>query len=1174
MLDFKNKPILFVIVAFLLLLSGASSLIYEVVWSRILFYTFGNTEMAAATVWATFMGGMALGGALGAKYASKLKRPIMVYGILEAIIAIFGLIVTPFLYKLDFIYTITGSDPSVFLLVSMRFLMGALVMLIPTVAMGATLPVLVHGLVSRTNAGKGVSLLYFINITGAVAGTILAGFYLIPKIGLDKAVWVAVIVGLIVSTVSILIQFKMKPIPEEDKITSKEDKKQQKLKAGYSPWVLKYSYIAAMVFAFFAGFISLSNEVLWFKLLGILLDGTIYGYSALLAAFLTGLALGSLWISNKIDKTKDLWGLYAKLQIGAALGAVATILLIPIIPFLISGYIAGGTKAPGTVFFVKVVMVFFTILIPTFFYGASFPILARIAGLEKKMSSALGEVYSINTVGCIIGSAGMGMVLMPFVKNINMLLLAMVFLSIIVAFGASLFSGGADKSKAVSSKIKLLSAVGASLLLVILLNPNVNVVRIVNSRYSIEDYGQSIGSRVKSLFGSTKDRKNLVFEVEGAVTVVTVHKFADGGFRLRNNGLNESYHAVTQPYYADEIFFLGALPYILHPNAEKALLIGLGGGGTLDIMTQSKLKKIEVAELEPEVVKASRLMFGGRKHPVDLKRVRLRLDDGRNALLRHAKASPHTYDLVVSQPSHPWLSGAANLYTVEHFNIVKKNLKKNGMLCQWLNLFRMNEKGFKSLMAAFTKSFDNGYVFQVDDNSVFLIGINGDYKLSSNTIEKHLKEKTFVELAKHYNLSVNRILRMYFYDYNTAKTLAKGVVTNSDHTPIIETVLPWVGHNTMYSVEKLLLKKGLKYGINPTVLNPTDPTGMKIRKYLDYLIDDIDVHGDEVSNLKYKRKFFTQTMKNWKSELGDDYYRIQARFHVRSLDFVSALNFMKNVKNRSEDDLRKLSVYNEKAGNPIKALKIRWNLIHMRESSLTYIGVELHNLLGWFKIDHKMSDVTFSSGDITASLNILEKLNLPKLFINILSKVLLSDPKLKSRTDLLTWYYVAGDSVGKRTPNKEYLEKYIELGGDNPDLVKEMLIVFSANKGRYMIDNLISAVQSWSSLDPELFGIAKRLIELDLTAQAMVYFEKLYKSQDNSIESKEIVKEILNLKIKTNKMDGVGRWYKEFNKLAYDNDGKEFSKKILKKFDKKGQELLKNNKDPDISSLISTLNKD
>ncbi|MBU1219024.1 spermidine synthase [Myxococcota bacterium] len=1130
------------------------------IWTRILHYSFGSTEMAAATVLATFMGGFAIGGALGGKIAPKLKQPILVYGFLEGIVAVFGIIFTPMLYRLDVIYSITGPDPSPLLLTSLKFATGMAIMLIPTVAMGATLPIIVHGVVPKSSAGKGFSVIYFINTLGAVGGTLLAGFSIIPKFGLDKGVYVAASIGIFVFIFSALIQWKWKPVPQA--ATAKEENGVPVDEAPFmTPMALKYGAYIALAIAFFSGFISLSNEVLWFRLLGIILDGTIYGFSALLGAFLLGIALGSFWISYYLDRCKDPWGLFVKLQIGAAVGSVLTILIIPLIPFIVSGYISGAPKAPGDVFFLKVVLVFFVILVPTFFYGASFPVLVRLASIRGRLSSAVGNVYSLNTAGCILGSAMIGMVLIPWLKNINLLLMIMVFLSILLAFAAIFFAGGANPEKASNTKIKLFASIAVMVLGVIILNPDVKVIRLVNSRYSIEDYQHSIGSSVKTLYGDSEDRKNLVFEAEGAVTVVTVHKHKDGGFRLKNNGLNESYHAVTQPYYAEEILYLAALPYLLHPKPEKAMLIGLGGGGTADVLSQLELKTVEVAELEPEVVKASRLMFGKRTHPADRKHVKMRLDDGRNALTRHAIANPHTYDLIISQPSHPWLTGASNLYTVEHFRIVKKNLKPGGIFCQWVNLFRMNETGFRSLLAAFTIAFEDGHIFQVDPNSVFLIGANGKLPVDPAVISKHYKEPFMKTVTKNYGSSVNRILKMYRFNFAMAKKLAAGSKVNSDHHPIIETVLPWVGHNQMFDVLEWLDKKNVPYYLSPEVIVQSSMTKDSYREYIDYLINDIDIYSQDADTIKPKMELAFKNIVRWEKFLGEDAHRLRASVYKKILDHHRTAMELSKIKAPSDADLRHLASYNVLSGNRFDAFLIYLRLVGNANPGF-YTSWLLNNLSSWIFREPVLNAQTMKDGDFVELTRLLDGLPLLNGLIDSAVDLIRKDPAFLSKRNIFMLETILRSSFRRNKINPREVEAYIDEGGENRRIVRDITYYYVLAGDKEKADSAMSVFRNSSSMSATNYETAKKLIKLDGRHQAMQLFTEILKDTEHGIEKGDILRNILDNMIELKHFSGFGKLWLQFRKNALSEDNKKATENILKKFDKFNQGLIEKGFDP------------
>lgn len=1162
----NSRPVPLSLISLLLFVSGMAGLVYEVIWTRILHYTFGNTEMAAATVLATFMGGLALGGALGGRFAPRIRRPVLAYGVLEAVIALYGLLGTPLLYKMDFIYRLTGPDPNPTLMMFVRFFFGGALILIPTVAMGATLPILVHGAVEKDHPGKSLALLYFINTLGAVAGTSLSGFILIPAVGLDSAVHIAVMLGTIVFLGSAFIEFRLRPIPGEDlmKPESGAGENEPKFEENFSSFALKYGGIAALIFAFMCGFISLSNEILWFRLLGILMDGTIYGFSALLAAFLAGLAFGSLWVGTKMDKSPDLWALFTKLQLGAALGSILTILVLPLMPFLISGYIASESKTPGSVFALKLFLVFLSIATPTFFYGASFPVVARLASVGRKLSSAVGSVYAFNTVGCILGSGLTGLILIPAVKNLNALLQFMIFMTILVALASALFARfsesvldfGAFSRFRSDARLRMLSYATLVFLGMVIVDPNVNVVRLVNSRYSVEDYSNTIGSRVKSLYGDPDDLKNLLFQAEGAVTVVTVHRSKENGLRLRNNGLNEAFHAATNPHYAEEILYLGMLPYFLHPNPEKVLLIGLGGGGTLDMLTNGKFKQIEVAELEPEVVKASRFMFGSRPHPLDKPNVKLRIDDGRNALLRHARANPHTYDIVVSQPSHPWLSGAANLYTREHFEIVRKNLRPGGMLCQWVNLFRMNNEGFRSLMAAFAAVFPDGHIFQVDENSVFMLGVNGKFTLDPAVIERHLKEDNIKPVATSYGISLNRILRMYLYPMDTVRQLAAGSPVNSDRRPIIETVLPWVGHNTMFRVEKLLESQKLPYGLTYAVMKPgTDPA--VLRTYADHLISRIDMQSQDEDKIRPRLQQVLRFSEMNAGVLGDERHRIDAAAYEKAERLEDAVEALQKIEHPTLSDHMKSIQWMLRMERTEPALLRAFFVLSAFQNPLELF------ISAWLPGGQpEMAPGLLQTGVVHCLAWAAWKLGIPAAS-RFLVRWMMEQPNLYEQLDTAMWQILAEVELAYGFPVREHLDAYVNLGGNDAALIKKMLMYYGKQDNAEKVDYLVSVLKNLPNLDYRAMELAKKLEKLDAPASAIRILSNLERQRRVlDVERQDLLKELIRMKKSAKDWAGLGALVLKYKEMADDKEFENWTGKIFKDLEAPVREALLAGQDP------------
>ncbi len=882
----------------LFILSGVAGLIYQVIWVRVLQYSFGNTDLAVSTVIAVYMGGLALGAWLAGRHAWRFRRPILVYGLLELAVAIYAVGVTPFLYRMDFLYGLVGANAGITTLTVLRFVAATVLLFVPTVCMGATLPVLTKPLVSMERTGEGVGLLYFVNTLGAVLGSALAGFALIRFLGLQSSLYVGACIGVTVMLGAFLLQrglpqSEVERPPKKVRLEPDEEARQASFVMGLDVVSPRAGFTLILIAAAMCGYISLVNEVVWTRMLGFLLDGTVYGFSALLASFLMGIALGSLFISPFIDASRDLWGLFAKIQFMAALGCIFTILTIPLVPALVDAFIGTGTGVEGG-FALKVAIVFFIILVPTLFFGAAFPVCVTIAARYRGLvASSMGTVYASNTVGSILGSISGGILLLALVRDLNTILVSMVFLSLLLALSAGTLStwnhvrriGAKQRGARTMAWQKGLGLVAGPLVVMMLvgvLKPNVQIYRLVCARYAVEDYDRSLGFKVAKSEAAV-DR--IVWKAQGRVTVVTVHRLADGGLRLRNNGLNEAYHGTSEPRYAQVIWYLGVLPYLLHPKPERALQIGLGGGGTAECLTKTDLKEITVVELEPEVVNASRWIYrkllGPGKHPSDDKRVKILTDDGRNALLRFSRSRPHHFDMIVSQPSHAWLSGVASLYTEEHFAIVRKNLRKGGIFCQWINLFRMDQVGLEALLKAFAEAFPRVAIFQVDSNSLLLVGGDDQLKLDPAVVRRHLKEPVLHKEAELFSIDEYAVFRHYLFGRKTALALAGDQRANSDKYPIIEMRLPWVLHNDTVNIKRLLRRRKLPWGITPALFH----RGEGFKKFLRGMTEDLITEFDtEKFPLKRAQAFVDEAA----PMLGAEGWMLKGRLARLAGDVVTA----------------------------------------------------------------------------------------------------------------------------------------------------------------------------------------------------------------------------------------------------------------------------------------------
>jgi len=675
-------PILFgVILCFVL--SGFAALLYQTAWMRQFSLVFGTSELAVAAVLAAYMGGLALGAAIAARYVHKVRRPVLFYGLLEAGIAISALAVPLLLTLLKIFYVaVFGDQPEPVdasgLGQSFFYLGTAFVVLaIPTSFMGATLPLLTKYVVkSEEQIGPRVGLLYATNTIGAVGGTVVAGFILLPALGLNGTVWVGVGVNLLVFVIAALIA---KAVAQEQSETEAADEAATEVEAvSVAPlqgrqWILPIMLLS--------GGNSFVYEVLWTRLLGHILGGSITAFATMLASFLGGIAIGSA-VAARFAKTRiaAING-FIITQCGIAIASVAIYQLLPLAIPEVTGLKGNALLAV------------FILMPATLFIGATFPLAVRIfARDENDAAPASAKVYSWNTVGAIAGATVAAFFLIPALRYEGAIRFA-VIANVCLALVAALLIGK-------RRLVPVAATATAVAIAVILYRPDIP-----------EDI-----LRTSPVFDIPAGEMRF-YEVGRSATVLVLED--SGYFNLRSNGLPEaSTNLKGAPPYQHNQRLLSAMPVIARPDTESMLIVGFGAGATLEGVPPS-VKSIDVIELEPEVIEANRSMSDERQiDPLADPRVNVVINDARSALSLTSKR----YDAIVSQPSHPWTAGASHLYTREFMSLANEHLSTDGIYLQWMNTQFVNEELLKSLCATMLEVFDYVRVYQWNPQVLFFLG--------------------------------------------------------------------------------------------------------------------------------------------------------------------------------------------------------------------------------------------------------------------------------------------------------------------------------------------------------------------------------------------------------------------------------------------------------------------
>lgn len=665
---------LLLLLAALFFCSGASALIYQVIWLRKLGLVFGVTVFAASTVWASFMSGLALGSLLAGRLADRVRRPLLWFAAAELLIGASALLTPAGLALLQQWYVGIYADlpHSVPLLTLTRVAMTLAVLFVPTLLMGATLPLVVKSaLVKAEQLGPRVGLLYGTNTAGAIVGTLAAGLLLIPSYGMAKALIFAAALNLAVAVAALVMGLVVGRATastgtEPSAVAAQPDDLPQ--------------HIRMLVLAVFtlSGFASLAIEVIWFRVIVLLIRPTVYGFAMMLATLLFGIAAGSYVAAHLLKRPRRWLALLAGFELVMALVAVLSVQMLILHPRLLPYAEAWltGFIAPFNVFAVLASLL--TILPTALLMGVAFPIGLRLwAGAGDQVSPVVarrvGAFYALNVTGGIIGSLAAGFVLLPLLGSRWSLVLVCV---IMLASGLALLS----RSELHRAGRWVFGVVAA-------LAFGVGVWRME------DPFDLFLRLRYPN--------QPVIWSEEGVQGTVSVHRM---GEHLVMN-LEGNHQASDLPGSVRVHKAIGHLPMALHPSAREALVIGLGGGATAGAVSMHDGVDVDVVELSQSVVRAARYFTHINEGVLTRPNVRLRVDDGRNHLL----ATRRRYDVITADLILPIYSGAGNLYSAEYFTLVRNALNENGLALQWV---WGTEAEYKTIMRTFLSVFPNATLWR------------------------------------------------------------------------------------------------------------------------------------------------------------------------------------------------------------------------------------------------------------------------------------------------------------------------------------------------------------------------------------------------------------------------------------------------------------------------------
>jgi spermidine synthase len=759
------------VLALCFLLSGFAALVYQTAWTRQFALVFGTSELAVATVLAAYMGGLALGAWAVERWLPRIKRPVLVYAGLELGIGASAAILVPALLLLSdwLLRAMLGDQPSppdsTRAATSLFYLVSAFVVLaIPTVLMGATLPMLArHAVRAESHIGSRIGLLYSMNTVGAVGGALITAFWLLPELGLTKSVWSAAGINVVVFVLAASIARRRDAADLQPAVNSASLGGIWSRVLPNTSWILPLMLISGAV-AFF-------HEVLWTRMLSHVLGSSLHAFGVMVASFLAGIALGGAVGSMLAGTRERAVQAFAISQLGSAIAAAAAFLFMDrLIP---PPHRLAVTASFGAM-----------VLLPlTFFVGMTFPLAVRIlASRADEAASASARVYAWNTVGAIVGSLSAGFLLIPSLRFEG---------AIQVAVGASC----------------VLAAAAAWML--IRLRPAFAIAVVVAGVAVSVPFRPSAPERLlrASPLNIVNDGRLHYYDVGRSASIVMLEQ--DGGLVLRTNGLPEAMmeRPGMPPRFSGE-FWLSALAVMARPHTENMLIVGYGGGVVVESVPPT-VRKIDVIEIEPKVIAANRATRALRKRdPLVDPRLTLISNDARGAL----HLTQRKYDAIVSQPSHPWTAGASHLYTLEFMQQARAHLTDDGVFVQWMNVSFLDEALLRSLTATLLSAFGEVRLYRPDPNTLVFLASDRPLNVEVNLAASG---RPLLYSPRHYGL----------LGINTVEDLFAALAADAEGTRALAAGAPLItdDFNRMATSSVYDFGRGLTAEEIGRVLAPYDP---------------------------------------------------------------------------------------------------------------------------------------------------------------------------------------------------------------------------------------------------------------------------------------------------------------------------------------------------------------
>ncbi|MFQ5549529.1 MAG: spermidine synthase [Woeseia sp.] len=678
--------------------SGFSGLIYESIWSHYLKLFLGHAAYAQSLVLIIFMGGMALGSWLASRFSERSKSLLSLYALIELIVGIAALVFHGlFTSLIEAFYSVfLPAIDAPLIGATLKWLAASLLIMPQSILLGMTFPLMSAGIIRRypDSPGGSIAMLYFTNSIGAAIGVLASGFWLIRAVGLPGTIASAGLINIMLAgTVMVLVRLDPKsatrPIEREP--------------AGVGDSSLAMLFIAA---AFITGAASFIYEIAWIRMLSLVLGSTTHSFELMLSAFITGLAFGGLWIRKRIDAIASPVRFSGFVQLIMGLFALATI-PVYILSFDWMAWLMGALEnsdAGYAGFSLASHAIALAVMLPTtFMAGMTLPLFTFVLIKRGGGEASIGRVYAANTVGAIIG--------VLFAVHIG---LPQLGLKNLIVFGAMLDIGlGLVLLSRISGergRSLRYSGVGGVIAIALALGvANLDPKLLASGVYR---------------FGNTDTlaTAEILYYEDGKTASIALSEHANGALIVTTNGKSDAAVQAdrSRPYAADEITMtlLGSLGLAYRPDATNVANIGMGSGMTTHtVLAKRDVQTVDTIEIEPAVVEASEGFGELVSRAYDDPRSHIYIEDAKTYFSLHNGV----YDVIIAEPSNPWVSGVASLFSTEFYNRVGNHLEDDGVFVQWIQLYEFNDELAISILKAMAENFSDFVIYAVDDGNIILV---------------------------------------------------------------------------------------------------------------------------------------------------------------------------------------------------------------------------------------------------------------------------------------------------------------------------------------------------------------------------------------------------------------------------------------------------------------------